>query len=343
MFERKTFAFPNITEYEYHFPGVYGAKGETRGERRKRTPEELRKQNLRDRETRLRRLISANFFPEDLWITLKYPAGSRPGTEKATQDFRKFLRKLRTEYKKAGDEARFIYRLEIGKRGGVHLHLLLNRMKGDRGTDLIVGKIWGKVIGAGSGYAHFDNLRDAGGFEKLSAYIAKEQPEEGYQQLSIVDMNEQKHYEHYGCSRNLDRPEPIREKYTRRTVRKLVEEGPKPSPGYYIDKDSVKHGINPWTGYTYYKYTEIRIEQITRSDTWNTRGQDNEGCEYLPVGEGIHEASDWRMDGYSGNHSGSRAKRKDRNADHRRRTGRSHAEHGRHHSIDQSGQKNDKA
>lgn len=338
MFERKTFRFPNITEYVYHFPGVYGGKGEVRGERRKRTPEELRRQNLRDRETRLRRLISANFFPEDLWITLKYPGGSRPGTEKASEDFRKFLRIIRARYKKAGDELRFVYRLEIGKKGGVHLHILLNRMKGEAQTDLIVSKAWGKVIGAGAGYCHYENLREVGGFEKLAAYIAKEQPEEGFHQLSITDMNEQKHYEHYGCSRNLDRPEPIREKYTRRTVRLLVSDGPKPSPGYYIDPESICHGVNPWTGYTYYKYTEIRIDQITRSDTWQQGNTD--GSEHLHMGESVHQKEDWRMDGYSCHENGSR---KRSHADHKRRTRRSHAEHGRHYSIDQSGQKNDKA
>ena len=122
MLVRDTWEFPNHIEYEYKFPGMYGAKGERRSEERKeRTPEEMRRQNQRNRETRVRRLIKANFFPEDLWVTLKYPKGARPGAEKAEKDFKKFLRKLRKAYKDKGEELKFIYRMEIGKRGGVQI------------------------------------------------------------------------------------------------------------------------------------------------------------------------------------------------------------------------------
>ena len=269
MLVRDTWEFPNHIEYEYKYPGQYGAKGERRSEERKeRTPEEMRRQNQRNRETRVRRLIKANFFPEDLWVTLKYPKGDRPGAEKAEKDFKKFLRKLRAAYKAKGEELKFIYRMEIGKRGGVHLHILINRTREGRETDLMVGRAWKAVTGNGNGFVHFEALRDAGGFKRLADYISKEQPEEGFAQINLFDMDQQKHFERYGCSRNLDRPEPIREKYTRRTVRKLIENGPTPTPGFYVDPDSIRHGINPYTGMSFFKYAEIRLDQISRSDVW---------------------------------------------------------------------------
>ena len=49
-------------------------------------------------------------------------------------------------------------------------------------------------------------------------------------------------------------------------LRKLIEEGPKPKAGYYIDKDSLEYGVNPYTGMSYLRYTEVRIKEIRRDD-----------------------------------------------------------------------------
>lgn len=47
-------------------------------------------------------------------------------------------------------------------------------------------------------------------------------------------------------------------KYLLRTVRKIIDTGPKPTEGYYIDKNSLKMGVNLYSGLSYIKYTEIR-------------------------------------------------------------------------------------
>lgn len=62
-----TFHFFNSIEYEFKFAGKYGAKGEKRMPKKKATPEQIKLQNQLNREIRVRRLIKANFFPEDLW------------------------------------------------------------------------------------------------------------------------------------------------------------------------------------------------------------------------------------------------------------------------------------
>lgn len=46
-----------------------------------------------------------------------------------------FLQRLRYRYKKLEDVLKYIYRIEIGKRGGIHVHILLNRTKCSKGTD----------------------------------------------------------------------------------------------------------------------------------------------------------------------------------------------------------------
>jgi hypothetical protein len=75
----------------------------------------------------------------------------------------------------------------------------------------------------------------------------------------------------YGCSRGLEVPEKETHTYKRRTIRKLVENGPKPTKGYYIDQDSIRHGINLYNGMTYYYYTEIKLDKQSH-ETWKEGG-----------------------------------------------------------------------
>lgn len=249
---RDAWRFADSTEYEFKYAGRYGAKGEKRAPKKKPTKEQIRKQNQRNREKRMRRLVKANFQPGDLWCTLKYPAGDRPAVDEARKDLKRFLAKLRGRYKKAGAQLKFICRMEAGKKGGIHIHILANRIKG-MDTDRIIQGCWDR------GRVNFESIYRDGGFRRLAEYIVKQPEEDG--QLSLFAKEEQKELLKYSCSRNLARPEPERKYYSRRTLRKLIEEGPEPSPGYYIDQDSVAWGVNRYTGMSWLHYTEIRIRE----------------------------------------------------------------------------------
>ena len=76
-YTRDTWMFPDSIEHEYKYMGKYGAAGEKREAKRNPTKEQIRKQNQWVREKLMRRLIKANFSPNDLWVTLKYPKGCR--------------------------------------------------------------------------------------------------------------------------------------------------------------------------------------------------------------------------------------------------------------------------
>ena len=103
---------------------------------------------------------------------------------------------------------------------------------------------------------------EEGHFKDLASYLVKEATEEITGQLTLFGTEEEKKiFLKYGCSRNLEMPEKETHKYKRRTVRKLIENGPEPQPGYYIDQDSIRYGVNPYTGMSYYYYTEIRLER----------------------------------------------------------------------------------
>lgn len=124
----------NTREVEEKHTGRYGARGQKRQKRRKATPEEIAKQNQWKRERDVRRLIKWNFGIGDYWFTLTYKKGSRPPWKQMQKDMSKFIRKLRDRYKKYGWELKYIYRLEIGKQGGPHVHILVNR-KSNNETD----------------------------------------------------------------------------------------------------------------------------------------------------------------------------------------------------------------
>lgn len=260
MYAKDSWYLINHIEHEYKYPGRYGARGEKRKKKKKATPGQVAKQNQYNREVRCRRLLRNNFYPGDYWVTLKNKSGARKNMEEFVKDMRKFLREMRKEYKARGGTLKFIYRLEIGKRGGLHAHIVINRMPGDAYTDLIIRDAWRKVTPDGS--VDYTTIREQGGGKDLAAYITKQAGEEIAGQMRLFSKKDQKKLIRISSSRNLDRAEPVRKVYRHWTMKKVLENGPKPTPGYYIDKDSIRAGTNCFTGFSYYKYTEVRIDQI---------------------------------------------------------------------------------
>ena len=254
MYWIDTYRFDDSNEIEIKYAGRYGARGEKRAPRIKATPEQIAQQNQRNRAKNMRRVIKANFKVNDHWCTLKYPAGTRKPIEEVKHDLRLFLQRLRRAYKKKGEDLKFIYRIEIGALGGIHVHTIINRSRGEPASDILIKNAW-KV-----GAVNFQNLYEDGGWEKLADYITKPPNEEQSEQLSLFTEEEQEELVKYSSSRNLIRPQPERKYYRRRTVKKILEEGPRPSEGYVIDKESIRQGVNPYTGRSYLQYTELKIK-----------------------------------------------------------------------------------
>lgn len=260
MYRKDTWSFRNSNEYEIKYKGRYGAKGEKRAPRKKATREQIKKQNQLKREKEVRRIIKANFNLNDLWVTLKYGAGERPSVSEVTNDLRRFKNHMRMSYKKREQVFKFIQRIEVGKYGGVHIHMLVNRIKGEPDTDELIAKYWNPK--RQNGGVNLTPLYQKGDYKDLASYIVKEPNEEQYEQLSLFQMEERKQFIKYSTSRNLERPLPETKEYTRRTVRKIIKNGIKPTPGFYIDEESVDIGTNPYTGMSYIHYTELRIKPI---------------------------------------------------------------------------------
>lgn len=248
---RDTYRFPNSLEHEIKWAGNYGAKGEKRAPREKATPEQIEKQNAWKREVHSRRTMKLNFERGDLWCTILYPQGTRKGIDEVKKDLTKFIRKLRNEYRKRGDELKFMYRIEIGSRGGIHIHMICNHARGEPPIDMIIQNVWSH------GRVHFERFGgEEEDYEKLSSYLVKPQNEE---QMQKRTPEERRALRAYSSSRNLIRPKAERKEYKRRTVHKMLVEGIEPTKGYVIDKSSIVKGVNQFTGLSYLYYTEIKI------------------------------------------------------------------------------------
>lgn len=231
--KKKEYKFKNSIEIEEYVDGRYGAKGKKREEKKKATPEQVKRQNQLNKAKNCRRRIKNNFEEDDYYWTLTFGKDQRPKTmEEAKAIWTKLQRKLRTEYKRQRKKFKWIISIEKGKKGAIHFHLITNRIEdGDR----FMKKLWT----CGSIYLRL--LYDNGDYKALADYMTK-----------AAEGGEESYYSH---SRNLPIPEP--------RVKKLKGkwEDIEPYKGYYIDKESVVEGINPVTGYKYRHYTMIRINR----------------------------------------------------------------------------------
>lgn len=248
---RHIWDFGDTIEIEEKHTGRYGAKGQKREKREKPSPEDIKRQNQWKRKRDVRRIIKWNFGKNDHWITLTYPKGHRPPVKEITGDIQRMIRKVRKQYRKLGEELKYIYRIGIGSKGGRHIHILVNRIfSKETGTDIIIKEAWEKD--KGKGHANFRLLYEEGGYQRLAEYITKE-----LQEWEPEDMKR------YHCSRNLTRKEPEEKEIRRRNL--VDKQGhpiyPKAKKGYYVDPDSVKIGKNPVTGFYYRHYTLVKLDR----------------------------------------------------------------------------------
>lgn len=218
-----------------------------RSPRRKATPEEMARANLRQKQRNTQLLLMANFGEYDYWITLTYKRGNRPEDMKqCKQQFRKFISSVRKEYRTRGQELKWIRNIEKGSRGGWHIHLVVNRIQD---TDLIVRKAWEH------GGVHHALMYQEGGFRKLAEYLAKTGKLKDHRTGEEIRENS------YSTSRNLIRPVLHKKAMSGKT---FADRKIRIPAGYYLDKESLYEGINAYTGYPYRYYTLLILADRRR-------------------------------------------------------------------------------
>ena len=249
MYVKKSCRIHDKIEIEKHYDGRFGAPGMSRQPKRKRTPEEMAKQNFWRRCRELRRTMELNFGEGDWHVTLTCRPEERPDKEEAPKVIRAFRDKLRVAYKKQGWDMKYIITCEIGERGAVHWHMVVNNMhNAETSTAALIRKLWAR------GRPYFSPLDDSGDYKALAEYIVKETSKRVEKEETVEKMS-------YMISRNLVRPTVQEEKVD--AVRWSKQ--PHVPKGWYLVKESLVNGINKFTGLPYQHYT-IRKEAGADAD-----------------------------------------------------------------------------
>lgn len=233
-----------------------------KGPRRKRenkTPERIKKANLRRRTDRLRQLMNANFTDGDWSVTLTYRKGEEPmSIRKARKDAADYVARLKKCARLFGKDLKFIYVIGVGKKRmkesgayRAHIHITANKM-----PDMaIVTGCWTH------GHAQITPLYSDGQYKDLADYYIKNAEETKEQEIELGEKPGQM----YVTSKNL--AQPIVEKHI---LPGRFKDEPQEVKGYYLDKDSVYKGFNS-QGFPLLRYTLLK-------EVWN-------GNMALPVDE----------------------------------------------------------
>lgn len=255
-FSLKQYVLGDIREAEAGYTGKRIGRGRTK----KATPEEIERWNRAKRRKAVRLLIEANFKKGDPWVCLKYKKGTRKNVREVSKDLSEFCRKMRIAYKKNKQVFKWIARIEVGKLGGIHVHLICNTFEGDSLS--LITDTWAAISPEAS-RANVETLDDNPDREQLADYITKEADKDDDQFHLPGTIEDRRAVLRIRSSRNLIRPEPEKTPLTRRQFAKLMTEGPKPAKGYAIIPDSVRRGENPVTGMPYIRWKERRIKPIS--------------------------------------------------------------------------------
>ena len=204
----------------------------TRRKKRKPSSESVKRNNEKLAEKHLGILLGHNFEDGDYHITLTY--AKEPEPEESKKILRNYLDRLRRLYKRSGTVLKWVVVTEYhGRR--LHHHLILNRLDWNKVRDL-----WKY------GSAFIQELYSSGDYRKLAGYLIKE--------TSKTFREKKIQKQRFRHSKSVVYPVEKVEEVSAAAVLK----DPQASPGWYIDRESVYHGQNPFTGAPYLEYIEVR-------------------------------------------------------------------------------------
>lgn len=217
-----------------------------RNKNSKVTQEQMEQINLLNAERKLRLLINANFVSGDYFLTLTYAGTTPPTPKEAVERIKKLLKQLRKTYKEKGKALKYINVTEYENKR-IHHHLIVNQLD-NLDIARIICDLW-EV-----GRVNYKFLYKDGNYKKLASYLIKE--------TGKKEQKKEGHKQKWSRSRNLIKPE------TKTTIVKANtwRDDPKPIKGYYIDKDSIHNGINPFTGKKYQRYIMVKLPEINNVD-----------------------------------------------------------------------------
>lgn len=218
------------------------ARGQ-RAPKKNPTPDAVRKNNDRLAEKKLTALINANFFPGDHHVTLTYRDIKSP--EDQRKELEGFIRRMKYEYKKRGEEFKYIHVTEYkGKRP--HHHIVMNYI------DLrIVHKQWK------AGNIKASELDASRNYAALASYLIKETNKT----FRLADNATKKRW---CASKNLERPIVVKEVMSS----SLLFDKPAAVKGYSIEVDSIQYYRHPFTQLEHLEYIQVSDDPVPRIRKW---------------------------------------------------------------------------
>lgn len=228
------------------FVSIVADRAKSDNKRKKRenpTPEHVKENNERLAVRHLSILLCHNYEDGDYHIILTYK--KEPEPEEAERLLRNFLDRLRRLYKKHGLECKWTAVTEY-KNKRLHHHMILNRLDRE-----LIAKTWKH------GIVFFRELYGNGDYRKLAEYLIKE-TSKTFREDGISKCR----YRHAKCVRYPDEKTDLSAKDG-----DLFRE-PKATSGYYLDRDSIQKGRNPYTGAPYLHYVEIALDDPPKYKIW---------------------------------------------------------------------------
>ncbi len=243
---RKVYIHGDVIERVEYQNGRVGQKDGSRVREEGTTPERALKWKTMELEKKIWRLLDLNFGSGDMWCTLTFRKECRlEDNEEVQTVVQKFLRSLRTLYKRNGKILKYIMSCGRGSRGGVHFHLVLS----DFPEWSKVADLWNKYANGGEyGRVNFTPLHRKKNYRKLAAYIVKNGQEDFRKICSIFGKR-------VTYSRNLISHEVKPQKISARTWRK----NPPMLKGYFIDLELSYEGTDI-NGYPYRYTVYIKLD-----------------------------------------------------------------------------------
>lgn len=206
-----------------------------RKEKNNPTADQVQKMNQRYSEKELNIKLHHNFKAGDIHLTLTY-AGEEPSQEKARNEMKKFIDRLKRLYKKHDTEFKWILATEYENKR-IHHHMVVSYI-----DPKLLNKAWK------NGIVRPSFLEESGDWRKLASYLIKETSKTFRKENAFSKRR-------WTCSRNVVSPNAHTEEVS---AEQLFE--PKATKGYYIDKESIWQGINPDTERPFMEYIQIALD-----------------------------------------------------------------------------------
>ena len=249
----ETIVAGRVIEINKYYSTRYKKKS-MRGKNINKTKLSQEEVNDRQAEKKLRGEINANFGFGDAHIVCGYKEHLRPKSiEEMKLHLKYFLKELRKIYRRVKKELKYISVLEVGKKGALHIHMVINIPEGVSTREIYGAWIYGRV--------HVHPLDDSGNYTKLANYLVKQS--KNYIRLQEIEGRLQKR--RWNCSRNLVKPKVDKRIIKKKDRFNKVESIPRKYKGKcYIDKEYTREGIHEKTGYEFFSYMLVIDERRER-------------------------------------------------------------------------------